>query len=97
MDIVGGETIVFAEWLQWMRQAQGLRRARVFHCPFAVALALSHLGRYFNPMLQPENLRMLQIGYWASSSPLEQFLERAPRAIEPSLFFADAIHEGVRV
>lgn len=89
LDIVGTETITFAEWLQKMRQAQGLPRARLIHFPFALATALARVGRHFNPMLQPENLRMLQGGYWADFHPLAQFLGRMPVTTDPSLFFSD--------
>jgi len=94
LDIAGNETITFAEWLQWMRQAQGLRRARILNCPFPLAMAISHVGHYFNPMLQPESLRMLQTGYRANANPLVEFLGRKPLAIEPSLFFSDAANIG---
>lgn len=94
LDIVGTETITFAEWLQTMRQAQGLPHAPLFHFPFQLAMALTRVGRYFNPMLQPENLRMLQAGYWADFRPLERFLGRMPRATEPRLFFSDAATIG---
>jgi uncharacterized protein YbjT (DUF2867 family) len=94
LDIVGNETITFTEWMQWMRQAQGLPRARVVHFQFTLMMALAYLGRHFNPMLQPENLRMLQTGYKADVTPLAQFLKRMPRAIEPSLFFSDNVPTG---
>lgn len=89
LDIVGTETITFVEWLQTMRQAQGLPRARPFHVPFALATALTHIGRHFSPMLQPENLRMLQTGYLADFRPLVRFLGRMPLATEAHLFFSD--------
>lgn len=89
LDIVGTEKISFAEWLQLMRLAQGLPRARLFHIPLVMAVAIAHLGRYFNPMLQPENLRMLQAGYWADWQPLVQFLGRPPLTVQPNLFFSD--------
>lgn len=89
LDILGTETFTFTEWMQWMRQAQGLPRAPVFHMPFLLALLLSRVARHFNPMLQPENLRMLQTGYWADVQPLVHFLGRMPLRIEPHLFFSD--------
>lgn len=91
LDIVGSETIAFAEWLQTMRRAQGQRPARLFHIPFPLAMALTHIGRYFNPMLQPENLRMLQTGYRADSRPLVRFLGRMPLTAETQLFFSDDV------
>lgn len=94
LDIVGNETLTFAEWLQWMREAQGLPRARVLHIPFALAMAGVRVGRYFNPMLRAENLRMLQTGYWADVRPLVEFLGHRPLNIEPGLFFADVAPAG---
>lgn len=94
IDIVGNETITFAEWLQSMRLAQGLPRARLFCIPFPLAVALARLGRRLNPMLQPENLRMLQSGYSADVQPLVRFLGRQPLPFEPRLFFTDVAHEG---
>lgn len=91
LDIVGPETVAFAEWLQRMREAQGLPRTRLLHLPFRLATALAHFGRHFNPIVQSENLRMLQKGYWADVQPLAQFLGRLPLPAEPSLFFSDVV------
>lgn len=89
LDIVGSETIVFGEWLQTMRRAQGLQRARLIHISWPLAMALSHIGRHLNPLLQPENLRMLRTGYRADRQPLIRFLGRAPLVAEAPLFFSD--------
>ncbi len=94
LDIVGNETITFAEWLQWMRKAQGLSRARLFHIPFSLASAVAHIAGNFNPMLRPENLRMLKTGYRADVLPFAQFLGRMPLNIEPHLFFSDVAATG---
>ncbi|HEX8961481.1 MAG TPA: NAD-dependent epimerase/dehydratase family protein [Rhodocyclaceae bacterium] len=94
LDIVGPETVPFAEWLQRMRKAQGLPRAPLLRVPFRIAMALAQVGRRFSPILQPENLRMLQAGYWADARPLELFLGRRPLAAEPHLFFSDAMSNG---
>lgn len=91
LDVVGAETVTFADWLQSMRQAQGLSSAPLLHLPFPLTLALSHIARHFSPMLQPENLRMLQSGYWADHHALERFLGRKPIAPERHLFFSDVI------
>lgn len=91
LDIVGTETFTFAEWLQTMRKAQGLPHAKLFRFPYPVAMALTKIGRHFDPMLQPENLRMLQTGYWADFQPLIRFLGRPPLTVEPCLFFSDAM------
>jgi nucleoside-diphosphate-sugar epimerase len=94
LDIVGSETITFAEWLQTMRRAQGLPPARLVHLPFPKAMALTRIGRHFNPILQPDNLRMLQKGYWADYRPLIRFLGRPPLTVEASLFLSDAAPTG---
>jgi hypothetical protein len=89
LDLVGAETISFIEWLQWMRRAQGLPRAKCFHVPFQLALAGAWLGRYLNPILQPDNLRMLEAGYWADVQSLADFLGRMPLSVQPDLFLSD--------
>lgn len=89
LDIVGTETVTFIEWLQWMRRVQELPPAPVLRVPFPLALAISKVARHFNTMLQPENLRMLQTGYWVDVQPLAHFLGRMPLSIEPRLFFTD--------
>jgi uncharacterized protein YbjT (DUF2867 family) len=94
LDIVGPETVSFVDWLQRMRAVQGLAPAPVLHVPFRLALALAHAGRHFNPILQPENLRMLKAGYRADVGPLIRFLGRPPVAAEPRLFFSDVLSAG---
>lgn len=94
LDVVGNEAITFADWLQSMRQAQGLPRAGMFHIPLPLALALARLGRHFSPLLQPENLRMLQAGYRADVQPLTRFLGRMPLTVETRLFFSDLVPTG---
>ncbi|MCE1243513.1 complex I NDUFA9 subunit family protein [Oryzomicrobium sp.] len=91
LDILGPETIAFADWLQTMRRAQNLPRARLLPIPFPLAMVLAHVGRHINPMLTPDNLRMLQSGYWADFRPLAAFLGRTPLSAAPHLFFSDAI------
>lgn len=93
LDIVGAETVSFCEWLQRMREAQGLPRARLLHIPYPLALVLAHLGYRFDPMLHPENLLMLKRGFRADKQVLADFLERLPIAFSPQLFFADATGE----
>lgn len=94
LDIVGNETVAFGEWLQRMREAQGLPRAHMLRIPFPLALALARLGYHFAPMLHPENMKMLTRGYWADVQPLVRFLGRLPRPFSPKLFFADADAAG---
>jgi uncharacterized protein YbjT (DUF2867 family) len=91
LDIVGTETITFAQWLQRMRQAQGLGAGRFLHIPFGLVMAVARLGHHIHPLLQPENFRMLHTGYWADAQPLTQFLGRMPQANESHLFFTDDV------
>lgn len=90
LDIVGCDTYTFAEWLQTMRLAQGLPPARLLRIPLVLAMAGARLGRCFNPILQPENVRMLQKGYGADVQPLARFLGRLPLKAEPHLFYSGA-------
>jgi uncharacterized protein YbjT (DUF2867 family) len=94
LDIVGNATFTYSEWMQRMRQAQGLPWAGLLHIPFQLAMAFARLGRHFNPMLQPENLRMLQTSYQADVRPLAQFLGRMPLAVEPRLFLSEVVPIG---
>lgn len=89
LDIVGNDTLTFTEWMQGLRQAQCLAPGRVLRIPFRLAMLGASLGRYFNPILQPDNLRMLQAGYWADVQPLVQFLGHRPLSFEPNLLFSD--------
>lgn len=94
LDIVGKETVSFANWLKKMREAQGLPPTPMLHVPFAIAMTCALLGRHLHPVLQPDNLRMLEAGYWADPAPVEKFLGRALLHSAPPLFFADAITLG---
>jgi hypothetical protein len=57
-------------------------------------MASARVGRYLNPILQPDNLRMLKVGYRADPKPVERFLGRALLRSTPSLFFTDATSFG---
>lgn len=85
LDIVGPETFTFAEWLQRLRQAQGLPRGRLWPIPFAAAMVVAYLGRHLDPLLQPDILRMMRRGYRADPTPLTRFLGRPPLASEIGL------------
>ncbi len=87
IDIVGTDTISFSGWLQMMRVAQGLERTRELCIPFKMAKILASFGQYLSPVLKPENLDMLEAGYWADSKPFIEFLGRDPLVIKPNLFF----------
>ncbi|MDQ5880018.1 MAG: hypothetical protein QG584_1529 [Pseudomonadota bacterium] len=94
LDIVGTEIISFADWLQRMREVQGLRPAQFLQVPFGLCMASARVGRYLNPILQPDNLRMLKVGYRADPKPVERFLGRALLRSTPPLFFTDATPFG---
>lgn len=90
LDVLGDETFSFAQWLQRLRQAQGLPPGRLLHLPWPLMLGAAHLGRPISPLLHPDNLRMLRRGYRADPRPLARFLGRAPRAFEPLGLFSAA-------
>lgn len=93
LDVVGPETVSFADWLRTMRAVQGASPARLVRIPYRIALPLAYCVRYLNPVIQPDNLRMLRAGYRADVRPLARFLGRMPRQAEPRLFFSDAGQE----
>lgn len=85
IDVVGPEVVTFAQWLQKLRQAQGMAPGRLLKCPARVALPFMQLGQYFNPLIHPDNLRMLQAGNTADATGITQLLGRAPQAFKPDL------------
>lgn len=89
LDVVGPEEFTFAQWLQQMRSAQGLGRGHFVRVPFWLALLGCQLGRWISPLLQPDNLRMLQAGNVANAGPLSQLLGRKPLQVTPELFTSD--------
>ncbi len=90
LDLVGSETISFADWLARMRAAQHLLPAPQLAIPPSLALAAFRLLRHAHPLLQPDNLRMLLTGYHAEPGPFSTFLGRSPLPFSPELFFLDA-------
>lgn len=95
LDVVGPQAITLADWLQAMRAALGLPPATVWPLPLPLAMAALHLGRHLHPLLQPDNLRMLQASRAANPAALTQWLGRPPRAHQPALFFNASIdHEA---
>lgn len=89
VDIVGDETFTFTAWLQRMRCAQERPPAPVVRIPFSLALIASQVGRYIDPILQPENLHMLRAAHRFDVQPLVEFLGRMPAKAESRLFFSD--------
>lgn len=90
LDLVGNESLSFADWLARMRAAQGLPAVRRVRVPLYLAHAACQLLRHFHPLFQPDNLRMLLTGYHADPAPFTAFLGRPPLPFSPQLFFANA-------
>lgn len=90
LDIVGAETLTFKQWLRTLRAAQGLAPARTLNIPLRLALAATWVGRFFSPLLQPDNLRMLQAGYQGETQAFNALLGRRPLAFAPELLQQDA-------
>ncbi|SCK13795.1 NAD-dependent epimerase/dehydratase family protein [Vogesella sp. LIG4] len=87
VDVVGPQPLSFADWLQTMRAARGQAPAPVLAIPPALLLALLRVGRHLNPVLQPDNLRMLLASRAANPEPLARLLGRPPLSPSPRLFF----------
>lgn len=79
IDVVGPRAMTFAEWLQRLRIHSGRAMGLTFSIPDVLLMALSQLLRHAFPLLQPDNLRMLQLGNTADVHPLAQLLGRMPR------------------
>lgn len=90
LDIVGNETITYVEWLQCLRQAQGMVRAPVLPLPVWLVMAGVSLGSPFSPMLRPENIRMLSQVYRADAQAWREFMGREALDFSPRLLAADA-------
>lgn len=90
-DVAGSESISYVGWLETLRQAQGLGPARMIHIPFPFALAALRLGQHINPLLHPDNLRMLRASYLGDVSQTVEILQRQPKRIETSLLFKDVL------
>lgn len=90
LDILGRESFTFGDWLQTMRQAQGLPPAPFLRIPLPLARLSCRIGRHFTPLLQPENLLMLLAGYQADYRPWANWLGRMPLPVEQGHFFCDA-------
>jgi len=93
LDVVGTEVVSFEGWLQCMRRAQGLTKGNVIHIPVLLVSLFFQLGKFFSPMLQPDNLRMLQTSYKASAQPLTQFLGSEPLSIQDELFYSSGVKQ----
>ena len=93
LDIVGAETLTFKQWLHTLRAAQGLTPCPTLRTPLRLAPAVAWLGHHFSPLLQPDNLRMLQAGYRGDTQAFSALLGRSPLAFAPVLLMQDAATE----
>jgi uncharacterized protein YbjT (DUF2867 family) len=90
LDVVGPQTLTFAQWMQLLRASQGLPEGRLLHVPYRWAQAACRLARPLHPLASPDNLRMLRRSVLADARDIAQFLGRPPLGPEPRLQFEDA-------
>jgi uncharacterized protein YbjT (DUF2867 family) len=88
LDILGPEALTFVQWLQQMRQAQGLPPVRPLPLPAGLLACVLSLARPFSPLLHPDNLHMLLTAAPADPAPLFNFLGRQTAAACDALFFS---------
>lgn len=81
INVVGPKVYAFGEWLQALRAAQGLQPTSLLHVPVRLASTGLRVGRYFSPLLEPDNLQMLLAGNWDEPEAFTRFLARSPRAV----------------
>ena len=82
LDVVGEKPVCLRDWISLIRRAEGKRKTRVLPVPYVLCLAFSYISRYFSPMIQPDNLRMLQAGNTADPAPVAAILGHMPADIE---------------
>ncbi len=81
LDVVGPVPISYLDWLQLMRQQLGKSPAPALKIPFDCALVIAGFARHLSPLMNPENLRMLQQGNTADVTPLANFIGRIPQHV----------------
>lgn len=91
IDVVGGQRFAFKEWLQFMRQAQGFRPAKFLSIPVPLVMATTYLGQCIDPMIAPDNLRMLQAGQFGDSYAMTELLGRKPLVPNSALLYSDTV------
>jgi len=89
IDLVGSENISYADWMQILRQAQGLKKGLLLRIPYRLAVQILRLGCHISPVLHPDNLRMLRAGYLSDVVQTMDVLGCSPRRVENGLFFSD--------
>lgn len=78
LDIVGAQATSFKEWLQLMRILKGKQRAPVIPIAYNFILFMAKFGKFIVPLMNPDNLRMLQKGNVSDVKPLADFIGRLP-------------------
>jgi len=78
LDIVGAHAISFKEWLQLMRASKGKHRAAVISIPFTLSMLIAKLVKCIVPLINPDNLRMLQQGNVSDVNQMAKFIGRMP-------------------
>jgi len=78
LDIVGAYATSFKEWLQLMRLLKGKKRAPVIPIPFNIIMFMAKFGKFIVPLMNPDNLSMLQKGNVSDVKPLADFIGRMP-------------------
>ncbi len=82
LDVVGPVPISYLDWLQLMRQQLGKSPAPTLKLPFDCALVIASFARHLNPLMEPDNIRMLQQGNTADVTPLANFIGHMPQNVE---------------
>ena len=82
LDLVRPEPIAFSDWLQTLRNLQGLPATGVVPIPWSLAHLGATLLGPFMPMARSENLRMLRQGHRADATPWLQFWGRNPTQVQ---------------
>jgi len=78
LDIVGAHATSFKEWLQLMRVLKGKKRAPVISIPFNIIMFMAKFAKFIVPLMNPDNLSMLQKGNVSDVKPLAEFIGRMP-------------------
>lgn len=82
LDVVGPTAISYIQWLQLIRRQLGKSPAPTLKLPFQCALVIAGFARYLTPLLEPDNLKMLQQGNTADVSTLANFIGHMPQNLE---------------
>lgn len=87
INVVGAKAVSMQEWLCAIRNSQGKKIAPIISMPYGLSVASSHLLRFINPVMHPDNLKMLQQGNTADVQALVDFLGHSPLSIKEGLCY----------